>query len=61
MSTKIHSRVSAANEDPGSELSSSSEEDRRYVLEGIFWVPLSNSSSDHTISRKISEPCSEDI
>jgi len=55
MRKKIRSRLLAAIEVLGDRPLAASQEERKYVLEDVFWVPASNSSSRRATSRRISE------
>jgi hypothetical protein len=48
MNEKIHARHSAAN--------SASDDERKYVLEDVFWVPISNCSQRCSTSSALHAP-----
>jgi hypothetical protein len=55
MLKKTRSRLLAAIEVLGDRPLAASQEERKYVLEDVFWVPASNSNSRRTTSRRTSE------
>jgi hypothetical protein len=53
MNEKIRARPSAAN--------STSDGEKKYVLEDVFWVPISNCSHRHSTSSALDAPRPEKL
>jgi hypothetical protein len=51
MFRKIPPNISSTNSDAGNPPPSSSEGKKRYVLEGVFWVPANHASARDSNSR----------
>jgi hypothetical protein len=59
MRKKTRSQLSSAIRDLGVPPLSASEEKRKYVLEEVFWVPVSNCGPKRSTSNHSLDPCSE--